>query len=470
MSQKDLSGRLARWALKLQGYNFIIEHRRGSENIVPDALSRAFESEVEGNDQISAIELERMPAIDLSSPHFDSNEYNQLKANAERTNFPDYKIVDKFLYKRTDFSRGSSDESNDWKLVVPPELRTDVLYAAHNTPVAAHGGIAKTVNLIRKFFFWPGLVNDVKVYVENCDLCKTSKAPTHITRPPMGQLDLTDRPFQKLYIDLLGPFVRSKKGNVGILIVLDHYSKFTFLKPLRSLVSKTIIEYLEHDIFNCFGVPETIVSDNGSQFKCKELEKFLQKFGITHVYTAVYSPQSNASERVNRSINAALRAFVKTEHRDWDAYLSAINASLRRTIHQSVGKPPYELVFGQTMITHGHDYALLKQLQSLNECFVGLERHDKLTLIRNQVQANIKAAYERNAKSYNLRARPRTFEIGQVVTRKNFVNSSLAKNFCAKLAPTGIRAIVKKKIGNHYYELQDVESQSIGTYHAKDIW
>ncbi|KAH8240461.1 hypothetical protein KR032_000093, partial [Drosophila birchii] len=72
MNQSDLSGRLARWAIKLQGFTFDIEHRKGCENVVPDALSRSFEDE----EPISAIEIETLPKIDLESKAFQSDEYS----------------------------------------------------------------------------------------------------------------------------------------------------------------------------------------------------------------------------------------------------------------------------------------------------------------------------------------------------------------------------------------------------------
>lgn len=466
MGQRDLSGRLARWSLKLQGFNFTIEHRSGRENIVPDALSRVYE----GEDFLNAIELETLPAIDLDSDAFKSDEYSKLKEEIQNSNLPDFKLVDGYIYKRTEFSSGEIDESNLWKLMVPIELRQDVIYSAHNTPTSAHSGIAKTIERIRRYFYWPRLATDVKEYILNCKLCKTSKTQTNVLRPPLGHMPDTERPFQRLYVDLIGPFPRSKKGHIGLLIVLDHFSKFTFLKPLKKFVSKEIINYLQNEIFCCYGVPETLVSDNGSQFRSKDFEKFLTKYGVHHILTAVYSPQANASERVNRCINEALRSYIRNDQREWDRYTDSINCSLRNSIHQSIGRTPYQVVFGQTMVTHGKDYKLLRKLNILADSDSVIERQDEFTIIRDKIKHFIKKAYDKNARIYNLRSRFKDFNIGQHVIRRNFTQSSKINNFNSKLAPVGIEAKVLRKIGRTNYELQDLNSDNIGVYHAKDIW
>lgn len=466
MGQKDLTGRLARWALKLQGFVFTIEHRRGKDNVVPDALSRAFENEI----TVAEIELEILPSINLESPAFDGTEYSNWREEFSRSEFPDYKIIDKFIYKRAKFSDGGIDQSSSWKLLVPTELRNQILYAAHNLPQAAHGGIAKTAARIRKFFYWPGMLIDVHKYVINCDLCKTSKIPNSILKPPLGQMVETERPFQRLYVDLIGPFPRTKHGHIGILIILDHFSKFTFIIPLKKFISKPIVNYLRNDIFNCYGVPEIVVTDNGSQFKSREFEQFLSKYGVSHQCTAVHSPQSNASERVNRSINEALRSYIRDDQRKWDTYLSSINCALRNSVHQTTGQTPYELVFGQGMINHGHDYKILRNLKLLVEADTNLKRQDEFSILRASINSRIKKAYEKNARTYNLRARHREFSIGQEVIRRNFTQSSTVKNFNAKLAPVGVKAVVLKKIGQVNYELKDYDGNHIGIYHIKDIW
>lgn len=295
------------------------------------------------------------------------------------------------------------DDQNSWKIVIPTELRNEVLYAAHNQPNSSHCGIAKTTEIIRRYFYWPRLVTDVKEYIGKCEICKTSKIPTSILRPPMGHMINTERPFQRLYIDLIGPFPRTRNGNVGILIVLDHFSKFTFLRPLKKLVSQPIVSYLREEIFMCYGVPQVIISDNGSQFKSKDFEKLLETFGIKHQFTAVYSPQSNASERVNRTINAALRAYVRQDHRTWDRYLPSVNCALRNTTHATTCETPYQLIFGQHMITHGKDFDILRRLHALEDSDLAIQRRDQFTLLRDTILTKFKSAYEKNERIYNLR-------------------------------------------------------------------
>lgn len=460
MHQKDLSGRLARWALKLQGYNFIIEHRRGRENVVPDALSRKFEGE-----DISQIDIDVLPAINLQSAAFESSDYKSLREETVKSRLTDYMTVDKFVYYRANF-----DENSQWKLIVPKELREEVIIACHTPPTSAQNGIAKTLHRIRRFFYWPGMVADVRRFISDCDLCKTSKIPNQSLRPLMGNISESQRPFQKLYVDLIGPFPRSRKGNIGICIVLDHFSKFTFLKPLRKFCSRDIIKFMKEEIFHCFGVPETIVSDNGSQFRCKEFADFAASHGVNHVFTAVHAPQSNASERVNRSINEALRSYIRKDQREWDIYLSSINSSLRSSIHQSIGISPYYVVFGQNMLNHGDDYKLMRKLDSLSDGPPALNRTDRFQYLRDMVVDKMRKAYERNAKSYNLRSRKRSFQKGQVVIRRSFPQSSMVNHFNAKLAPVGIKACVLEKIGNCNYRLEDCETKNVGVFHAKDIW
>lgn len=176
--------------------------------------------------------------------------------------------------------------------------------------------------------------------------------------PTIGCEVVTERPFQKLYVDFLGKYPRSKKGNAYIFIVVDHFTKFTFLHAMKEATSQNVVRFLEGQVFHTFGIPEVIHSDNGKQFTSKVFEQMITNYKIQHLTTAFYSPQSNASERVNQSVLAAIRTYVESDHRDWDLYLSEIEEALRTSVHSSTGVNPFFALFGYNRFTSGSDYTV----------------------------------------------------------------------------------------------------------------
>jgi len=124
---------------------------------------------------------------------------------------------------------------------------------------------------------------------------------------------------------------------------------------VKKFTADAIIPYIEDDLFHCFGVPEIIVSDNSVQFKS------LCMYGVKHAYTTVYAIQANAPERVNRSVIAAIKSYVKPDQTNWDEQLSSIACSLRSSLHTAINTSPYRVAFGQHMILNGTRYANITQ-------------------------------------------------------------------------------------------------------------
>lgn len=224
--------------------------------------------------------------------------------------------------------------------------------------------------------------------------------------PEIGKEVVTNRPFQKLYIDFLGKYPRSKKGNAYIFIVVDHFSKFTFLKAMREATAINVVKFLIEDIFHKFGVPEVIHSDNGAQFVSKTFQEMINTYKINHLKTAVCSPQSNASERVNQSVITAIRTYLEEDHRDWDLYLTEIECALRNAVHSATGVTPFFALFGYHMFTSGYDYRLARKLMSITDHEVKeIQRKDRLELLRNKIKDNLHNAYLKSSANYNRRAR-----------------------------------------------------------------
>ena len=463
MTLKDLSGRLARWSLKLQAFDFSIEHRKGSLNKVPDALSRVFCEAVE--------DFEDLPILGFETTEFESEEYKELLKTVEdnKEQLPDLKIIDGFVYKKTLFNR-TSTELNEfvWKLWIPASLTSALIAEAHEPPTKSHGGIHKTLHRLRQLYYWPNMAAQVRSYIANCEACKGAKPNTQGSKPPMGGEMTTERPFQRLYIDFLGPYVRSKTGNTYIFIVLDHFSKFVFLKPMNKANSKNVIKFLIGEIFHKFGVPESIVSDNGKQFVSKHFADMAEKYSIKHLRTPIYAPQANASERVNQSVLAAIRTYLQNDQRDWDINITEIECALRSAVHAATGVSPYFALFGQNMIIHGSTYKLARQLQTLSDSEVQLlPKNLRLELLRSKIKENLHAAYEKGAKVYNTRTKEVRFIPGQEVFRKNFVQSDFSRNINAKLCPKFIKCRIIKGYNNNRYDVEDLNGKFIGNYHAK---
>lgn len=473
MGQKDLSGRLARWSLKLQGFDFSIEHRKGTQNVVPDALSRVHEVDALGCDVSVLEDPHDVLHIDLEDPSFQSSEYLRIIKDIEeqKEKLPDLQVSESFVYKKVKHCTGNPLEDDlVWKLWVPEQLTDRLISLAHRPPRASHGGIAKTLYRLQQRFFWPNMAAQVRAFLEKCDICKASKAPNSTLRPPMGKAFVAERPFQMLYIDFLGPYPRSRDGNTHIVVVLDQLTKFVLIKAIRRATTDIVLKFLYEQVFCMFGVPETLLSDNGKQFISREFEKTMDTYGITHVRTAVYSPQANASERVNRSILAAIRGYIDSDQRNWDSQLPAIASALRTTVHSAINMSPYEALFGQGCLEHGADYAVLRRLKGLNNSGITIiPKMAKMNILHDHIKASLANAHSRYETAYNLRSKSVKFNVGDIVFRRNFVLSDASKKFCAKLSPKFLKMRVRRSVGNNLYELEDLTGKKAGVYHAKDL-
>ncbi|XP_062141806.1 uncharacterized protein LOC133849729 [Drosophila sulfurigaster albostrigata] len=239
---------------------------------------------------------------------------------------------------------------------------------------------------------------------------------------------------------------------------------------MRDASAADVVDFLVHEVFFKFGVPEVIHSDNGRQFISKSFETMVKAFGITHMRTPVYSPQSNAAERVNRTVISGIRAYLENDHREWDAYLPEIEVAIRNAVHSATGVTPFFAVFGQHMYLNGHQYKLARKLRSLSDhAITDLEARDRLAIIRSQVKEHLQKAYERSRQRYDQRARQLLLTPGQEVWRRNFVLSNFGKAFNAKFAKKFVKCRVVRGVGSNAYELEDLQGRSLGVFHSKDI-
>uniref|UniRef100_A0A1B0C8P4 RNA-directed DNA polymerase n=1 Tax=Lutzomyia longipalpis TaxID=7200 RepID=A0A1B0C8P4_LUTLO len=268
------------------------------------------------------------------------------------------KIEDGNLFKHCRVVSPLKTTSFKWKCCVRRSEVKDLIQKYHDSPNAAHLGFAKTYRRISGRFYWPSMRTDVRNYLKKCEVCKAVKSPNITLTPPMGSHVSASRPWEHIAMDFVGPLTKSSQGYRQLLVIIDRCTKFVLLYPLRNATTTTVIKVLSTYVFPIFGIPRVVFSDNGPAFSSTAYKSFLADLGIKQWLTPAYSPQSNPTERANRTIITSIRAYIEKKHSDWPKYLAEIGMAMRSSIHESAQYTPYFLNFGQEMIVNSEEYAI----------------------------------------------------------------------------------------------------------------
>jgi len=312
------TGRIGRWQAQLLEFEGLedIEYLKGTQNEPADALSRVPEVlEIVG-----------------STCEF------KLKQECDEK-FDEY--------------RSKLNLDHVWKhkgrIFIPNDMRNSVLEQYHGKGV--HFGIRRTSDLIKPHFFWPKMDQDISNFVKDCDFCSRAKWSESTASTPFQSMPATERPFKRICIDYAGPFKQSARGNTYFLTIVDDFSRFLKLFPVRDCTAATTIRCLQ-DLFANEGLPEEIMSDNGTHFTSNSMVMFLQENNIKHIKTAPYHPSANGmAERSVRTVKNLIRSDILERlgtDGSWDSNLLKIQAAYNSTPHSITGQSPFSLARGRT--------------------------------------------------------------------------------------------------------------------------
>lgn len=455
-SIKDPVGRIARWAIRLQQYDFEIVHRKGKDNIVPDALSRA------------------VPITAVEAPEsYDRDKwYSAMKARVARDSlkYPLWRIQNDRLYKHVPGKYPIlQKELENWKLVVPKPLRVEIIKNNHDPPTCGHTGIFKTTARVGERYYWPKMRNDIARYIRRCVTCLSTKP---LQRRAAGLMlsaaPSTQRPWQVLSIDLVGPLPRSISGYCYIFSVQDIFSKYVLLFPLRAATANAVSKIIEDDVILVYGAPEKVILDNGVQFRSDQFRKVAGKYEIKLAFTALYHAQANSVERTHRVVKTMLSAYVNDNHRSWDRYLAKIACAIRSSRHEVTKLTPNFVMFGRELKLCGKEVAPLED-PGEDELDPAV-RSVALREVFKEVVIRLKRASERSRHDYNLRHRDERFQVNQKVWRKNYRQSDAIRGITSKLAPKFLGPFTVKEVLSPWtYVLSDTNGRACGQWHAKDL-
>jgi predicted aspartyl protease len=377
---KNPEGQVARWIEQLQEYDLQISHRAGRIHGNADGLSRrpcpntCKHCSRQEQKEIAAARVIRTDnaSMDWSDDTMRTAQEDDtdlkpliqlMKDGATRplwNQVANYSSVTKCYWAQWDslvmqngllHRKWESTNGNESHLqvIVPRSKVNEVLSAYHDGISGGHLGIKRTLVKIKQKFYWIHCREDVEEWCRKCTKCAAVKGPQTRSR---GALKLYNigAPWERIALDIAGPFPITDKGNRYILVVMDYFSKWPEVFALPNQEATTIARKLVDDIFSRFGLPLEIHSDQGRNFESNVFQETCKILGIHKTRTTPYHPQSDGMvERFNQTLERHLAKLVDSHQKDWDEYIPLFLLAYRTAVHESTTVTPAYVNFGREL-------------------------------------------------------------------------------------------------------------------------
>ena len=297
--------------------------------------------------------------------------------------------------------------------IVQPQLyHAEVLFRAHDEQ--AHQGIDKVIARIKQRFIWPGLNSAVKKWVTACRVCQNTKGSPGSKRSP---LKIISASFNEIVPIDHQKVCQTKSGNTGILVIIDHFTKFVEVAPCSEYTAEETCDILLNFWRARHGVPIFIQSDNGIQFAAHMTQEFLAAAKTVQVFSNTYKLRCNGLvERQNQTLAHLLRVFCSRHMDDWDKFLPQVVGAYNSTRHATTGVSPYMLLTG-----HERPMPLIYFFPEFETEKVSPFQYVWRTIERQQhlnelFRANTQPAQLRQKKHFDKHCKgPKAFEVGDWV-------------------------------------------------------
>ncbi|XP_063959313.1 uncharacterized protein K02A2.6-like [Lytechinus pictus] len=352
------SARVARWHMILSAYSYRIVHREGKKHQNADALSRL---PLQGEDtswnhpELAELDEAPMPRInmltDLEIRPVDAHEVKRatkkdrvlpkvkhhiLNGWPATRNLPDE--LKPFSSKKDELS--IEDYIILWgsRVIIPDNLQMKerILNELHST----HPWIVKMKSLARSYVWWPNIDNQLEQHVRCCESCQQNQhSPAAVLIHPW---EFPEKPWSRIHCDY------ASIGDENILIVVDAHSKWLeAISVKRATANATVIALGR--LFATHGLPETVVTDSGTQFVSEEFATLMNNNNICHIQTAPKHPASNGL--AERGVQTVKTAMKKGQGSVLEKKLQRFLLTYRVTPQETTGKTPSKLMFKRKVRT-----------------------------------------------------------------------------------------------------------------------
>lgn len=299
-----------------------IQYIPGEENIVADTLSRI--------ESVTVIDFDQIAQEQATVP-----EFKQLYESNTRLSFkPSILTSGKTLW--CDTSQGKI------RPYIPPSFRRKIFDQVHGL---SHPGVRATVLQMTTRYIWPGINKEVRKWAQTCINCQKSKVHRH-TKSKFSKFEEPDEPFCTVHVDLIGPLPPSN-GQIYCLTCIDRFSCWPEVIPLPEISAETVGKAFCENWVCRFGVPSSIIRDQGRQFESELFHNLAKICGAKLPRTTPYHPQTNGKiERFHRTLKSAIKAHNNIH---WTETLPTILLGLRAAIRSDASYSISQMVYGTTI-------------------------------------------------------------------------------------------------------------------------
>ena len=359
--KNDSHGRLGRWSLILQNFNFTIKYVKGSLNVSADALSRlcakpSYSSCVAESSKVSLFSEGELKSAQLS----DKNVKSVVMAlkNGKLPNDALWKKEPLVYYRRIEnklllddsglLCRRFRDVAGERCVpVIPFSLRQLVIKDCHEGN-GCHLGPEKLYHTLKLSCYWPGMSSDIVDFCSACAICRERK-PRGPLLAPLGSMPI-GKPWEFVATDIL-KVPMSAEGHQYILTFQDYFTKFLYATPIKDQSAETVTRELVK-VFSIFGAPAVLHSDQGGCYESQLFKEALTGLRIMKSHTSAYNPKCNGMvERSNRSILQLLRCLCDEAH-DWEKKLPFALMAFNSHVHITTGMTPSRLMFARDSLSN----------------------------------------------------------------------------------------------------------------------
>ena len=234
------------------------------------------------------------------------------------------------------------------KLFLPSsEVQQKAFQWCHEAMLAGHPGVRKTINLLQQRFWWPSLRKDTKEWVLKCAVCACVETDHTGIKGLLQPLPTPNAPWKHISMDFVVG-LPNDKGYTVILVVVDSLTKLGHFIPCKQLPTASgLAHILLSTIIKLHGIPDTIVSDRGTQFTARFWQSWCVALGISSSLSTSFHPQTDGqTERLNQTLKQYLRCYALKASESWTDLLWLAELTYNNALHMSTGFSPFYATYG----------------------------------------------------------------------------------------------------------------------------